>query len=61
MLNQTFAEMLRKQINLTHTYPNQTFYGGYYSQDGDPYGTTHVSILAKNGDAVATTDTINYG
>ncbi|XP_057307500.1 glutathione hydrolase 1 proenzyme-like [Hydractinia symbiolongicarpus] len=61
MLNQSFAETLRQKINMSGAYPDQTYYGGYYSQDQDPYGTTHVSILGKNGDAVATTDTINYG
>ena len=59
MLNQTFAEILRKRIKENETYFNESFYGGYYSQNPMPYGTSHVSILAQNGDAVAATDTIN--
>ena len=60
MFNQTFAEILRKKINPNSVFPNETYYGGYYSQEQMPYGTSHVSILAENGDAVAATDTINY-
>ena len=60
MLNQTFAEQLRQKIRMTGAYPNQTYYGGYYSPNQEPYGTSHLSILAENGDAVSTTDTINY-
>lgn len=60
MLNQTFAETLRLKIKEDGVYHNQTFYGGYYSQKQMPYGTSHISILAENGDAVSATDTINY-
>ncbi|XP_065663083.1 glutathione hydrolase 1 proenzyme [Hydra vulgaris] len=59
MLNQTFAEILRKRIKENETYFNESFYGGYYAQNQMPYGTSHVSVLAENGDAVAATDTIN--
>ena len=41
-------------------YPNESYYGGYYSQQPD-YGTSHLSILSEEGDAVAATDTINFG
>lgn len=60
MFDQVFTESLRKKIKAS-PYPNQTYYGGFYSQSRDPFGTTHISILAENGDAVAVTDTINYG
>lgn len=60
MLNETFANQLRLKI-MDKPYPNQTYYGGFYSQDQDPYGTTHMSVLSEEGDAVAATDTINFG
>ena len=60
MLNKTFAEELRLKIKST-PYPNQTYYGGFYSQDASPYGTSHLSVLSEEGDAVGATDTINYG
>ena len=60
MLNETFANELRLKIKDT-PYPNQTYYGGFYSQEQDPYGTTHMSVLSEEGDAVAATDTINFG
>lgn len=60
MLNETFADQLRLKIK-DKPYPNQTYYGGYYSQHQDPYGTTHISVLSGEGDAVAATDTINFG
>jgi len=61
MTDATFAETLRQKIMLNGTYYNESFYGGFYLEHPDPQGTTHVSILAENGDAVATTDTINFG
>ena len=60
MFKQTFAEILREKINPNSVLPNETYYGGYYSQEQMPYGASHVSILAENGDAVAATNTINY-
>ena len=59
MLNKTFAEELRMKIK-SLPYPNESYYGGYYSQQPD-YGTSHLSILSEEGDAVAATDTINFG
>ncbi|EDO33350.1 predicted protein, partial [Nematostella vectensis] len=54
-----FAEGLRKRISDTQTYKNLTYYGKYFV-DKDYEGTTHVSVLAPNGDAVAATTTISF-
>ena len=58
LLNKTYAEIIRK----TKIKPDKTFqpkyYGGYYGKED--FGTSHVSILAENGDAVSVTGTVNY-
>ena len=56
MLNQTLADHLRHKIwdNITHD--NVSYYAESFS-DAD-YGTTHVAVLAPNGDAVSVTTTI---
>ena len=59
MLNKTISEELRTKIK-SRSYPNESYYGGYYSQQPD-YGTSHLSVLSEEGDAVAATDTINFG
>lgn len=58
MIDLKIGQELRQKI-MEKPYPNQTYYGGFYQQTKDQ-GTTHVSILAENGDAVSVTDTINY-
>ncbi|XP_066914328.1 glutathione hydrolase 1 proenzyme-like [Clytia hemisphaerica] len=48
----------RDMINLTSTQPN-SYYDPYFVTTEDQ-GTTHVSVLDKDGNAVSATDTINY-
>ena len=57
MTSDSFAENLRQKIfdNSTH---NVSYYGGFYS-DWNDGGTTHLSVVSKEGDAVAVTSTIN--
>ena len=58
MLNAKIADKMRARIN-----PNRTYSRGHYrvrQYSTFDHGTTHVSILAPNGDAVAVTSTINY-
>ena len=59
MTNQSFAEELRKKIN-DNKIQSVSYYGGFYSGWND-HGTTHLSVLSKEGDAVAVTSTINTG
>ena len=58
MLNQSFADEIRKNkiwLNQTHEY---TYYEPLYGlQD---YGTSHLSVLDKDGNAASATHTINY-
>ncbi|KAK3723324.1 hypothetical protein QZH41_014394, partial [Actinostola sp. cb2023] len=57
MIDPHFAETLRLRINDNKTFTNISYYGGYYSSDGG--STTHMSLLAPNGDAVSITSTVN--
>jgi len=58
MTNQTFAESLRQKIWDNQTHSNASYYGTFrFAKD---YGTSHLSVLSPNGDAVALTSTINY-
>ena len=57
MTNDGFTESLRRKISDDKTH-KVSYYGGFYSDwKGD--GTTHVSVVSKDGDAVAATATIN--
>ena len=58
MLNQSLGDKLRKLIQDDRTHDNVSYYARFFS-DAD-YGTTHLAVLAKNGDAVSLTSTINY-
>ena len=58
MLQQQLGNKLRKLIQDDQTQDNVSYYARFYS-DAD-YGTTHLAVLAKNGDAVSVTSTINY-
>lgn len=58
MTNQTFAELLRQKIWDNQTHRNASYYGKFqFERD---HGTSHLSVLSPNGDAVALTSTINY-
>ena len=59
MLKQQLGDELRtKYIQDDRTHDKASYYARYFS-DAD-YGTTHLAILAENGDAVSVTSTINY-
>lgn len=62
MTNETFAESLRQKIQDDRTFTNYTYYGDFYQKSKDQ-GTSHLSVIAENGDAVSATTTINlyYG
>ena len=58
MLEQSLGDKLRQLIQDNRTFDNVSYYAQYFS-DAD-YGTTHISVLAENGDAVAVTTSINF-
>lgn len=47
-----------RKINDTQTSNDPRYYGGDFSVEDD-HGTSHTSVLAPNGDAVAVTSTVN--
>ncbi|XP_078682131.1 glutathione hydrolase 1 proenzyme-like [Branchiostoma floridae x Branchiostoma belcheri] len=57
MTSSDYADSLRMRINDSRTY-NYTYYDPAFNLTSDG-GTSHLSILAPNGDAVAVTSTIN--
>jgi len=57
MIEQQLGDDLRREIKDNRTF-NVSYYGSSYS-DAD-YGTTHLAVLAENGDAVSVTSTINH-
>lgn len=60
MTDPNFAETLRKLIQDDKTFYNVSHYGSNYDSGTGPEGTSHLSILAANGDAVSLTTTINF-
>ena len=58
MLNKTIADNMRSRISQDRTFKRGHYKAKKYSKPD--HGTSHVSILAPNGDAVAVTSTINY-
>lgn len=59
MLSPELAEQIRRKINDSHTTNDPNYYGGQYEVVNDK-GTSHISILAPNGDAISVTSSINY-
>ena len=60
MIQQQFGDDLRRKIKDDRTYNNVSYYAPEPSYTDADYGTTHLAVLAKNGDAVSVTSTINY-
>ena len=60
MIQQQFGDDLRRKIKDDKTYNNVSYYAPEPSYTDADYGTTHLAVLAKNGDAVSVTSTINY-
>ena len=50
--SEAFGEEIRSKINDTHTHMNQSYYGDVY-RDVNDMGTTHIAVLAPNGQAVS--------
>ena len=58
MIEQQLGDDLRQKIKDNGTYNNVSYYARFYSDED--HGTTHLAVLAKNGDAVSVTSSINY-
>lgn len=58
MTNPDFAESLRQKIWDNKTFTDYKYYGDFY-QNSTHQGTSHLSVIAENGDAVSATMTIN--
>lgn len=58
MLSAEYASEIREQIDDDKTSSDPLHYGGNFSVIADK-GTSHVSILAPNGDAISITSSIN--
>ena len=58
ILSKLVAEEHRLKINDSYTQAT-SYYDPFFSTVEDQ-GTTHVSVIDKSGNGVATTDTINY-
>ncbi|ESO97578.1 hypothetical protein LOTGIDRAFT_208751 [Lottia gigantea] len=59
MMSPEYAELLRSKIDTNQTY-SESYYTNITSKPWDSYGTSHISVLAPDGDAVSVTSTINY-
>lgn len=58
LLSPELADQIRGKINDNHTTNDPTYYGGQYEVVDDK-GTSHISILAPNGDAISVTSSVN--
>lgn len=58
MTDTAFGESLRLKIHDNQTFLNFTYYGDFYSSTGTG-GTSSMSVISPDGDAVAATNTIN--
>ena len=58
MTNAEFAESIRQKILDNQTFADYRYYGDFYHNSSHE-GTSHLSVIAENGDAVSATTTIN--
>ncbi|XP_067130274.1 scoloptoxin SSD14-like [Centruroides vittatus] len=59
LLNTNFAKIIRAKIKDDRTMQDVNYYGGNYGMVDVDGGTGHVSVVARNGDAVSVTSSIN--
>lgn len=59
LLSPEFANQIREKISDNTTSTDPKFYGGNYNVVDDK-GTSHMSIIAPNGDAISVTSSINF-
>ncbi|XP_017094748.2 glutathione hydrolase 1 proenzyme isoform X2 [Drosophila bipectinata] len=59
LTNPEFGNQNRAKINDSHVLPDPMSYGAQFADTEDPDGTSHLVVLAPNGDAVSVTSSIN--
>jgi len=59
MTSEELGSKYRRMINDTASLNVDQYYGAEFFQLPNESGTTHVSVVAENGDAVAVSTTIN--
>ena len=59
MLLQTTADTMRSRIQDSMTHDSSYYQDSIVFTAPSHHGTTHLSVLAPNGDAVAATSTVN--
>lgn len=60
LTSKDYANEIRTKIVDTKTWNDPEHYGASVGGGVDDHGTSHLSVLAPNGDAVSVTSTINY-
>lgn len=58
LTSREYAESIRHRIDDTKTFHDPKHYGAQFEITND-HGTSHISVLAPNGDAIALTSSIN--
>lgn len=58
MISPNFADEIRQKISDKETSYDPKHYGGEFNIVND-HGTSHISIIAPNGDAISVTSSIN--
>lgn len=58
LLSTAFAKQIKSQIDDVKTYNSEKYSAKFLTPNND--GTSHISIIAENGDAISVTSSINY-
>ena len=59
MQTKAYADAIRSKIDPIKTH-DELYYTNFTGKYEETPGTSHVSVLSPNGDAVSVTSTINY-
>ena len=60
MKSEDWSEEIMKRLTFDKTFNNADHYDEAVWLMSDDHGTTHINVLAPNGDAVSVTSTVNY-